>query len=192
MDESIKRGALDRVSWSAIITGFFCTLAVQIALGLFGAALGVLGRTVGVGWGVAGALWGLGVAILAGFIGAYVAVRIARAGSTTGAELHGALVWCLGVIAALALLGMSVPGIAGTAGRPASAGGLALAGLSSIFGFGGALFGAVAGRRAVASVEIQQRGEFESREAREGYAGSEPRISRREEYYPTNPPSERH
>lgn len=192
MEASIKRGALERVSWNAIITGFFCSIAVQIALGLFGAALAVLGRTVGVGWGVLGVLWGLAVSIAAGFVGAYVAVRVARAASMTSAELHGALVWCLSLVAAFALLGLTMPGLAG-AGRPGSAGGLAIAGLSSVLLFGGAIWGAAVGRRGIAAAEVR-RGEREAREVRAGYGQAEPprTIPPHEPYYPTQPPGERH
>lgn len=188
MDASVKQGALDRVSWNAIITGFFCNIALQIALGLFGAALGALGRTVGLGWSVAGALWGLAVSIAASFIGAAIAVRVAHAASIASAELHGVLVWCLGLIAAFVLFGLAMPGLGGTpAGRLTSAGGLAIAGLSSVLGLLGAIGGAAAGRRAIG---VEPRREPSAA----GYGeGQVPRTAPpREGYYPAQPPGERH
>lgn len=199
---SMKRGALEKVSWNAIVTGFFCSIAVQIALGLFGGALGLLGRTSGAGWAVVGALWGLAVTAAAGFTGAYIAARIAAADTLPNAALHGVLVWSLGLVAGALFMGISmasfVPSAVGLGAR-AGAGTLAMAGLSALFGLAGALSGAAAGSGAVARslgarAERYPRGpgvRAESPTADEEARAIPPRHG--EEYYPPQPPpGERH
>lgn len=208
MDASMKRGALQKVSWNAIITGFFCSIATQITLGLFGAALGFLGGAGGAGWGFIGAIWGILVPVVAGFVGAYVATRIAVADSMVSAEMHGVLVWCLGLLAGALFFAFSMMGFGASAlgllsGSEASsaagagAGSFALAGLSALLGLGGAIWGAAVGRRALGETAML-RGERHGRERPDlgppvnptDVTGTIP--PRTGDHYPSNPPGERH
>ncbi len=174
MKENVIEGGLPRVDWTAVIAGVLAALAVHIVLGLFGLGFGFASATANSdGSGVITVIWSLLVAFVASLIGASIAVRIASAGQPKGAFLHGALVWCIGLIAgALFLTGSlasaAVSTGASAAGRRASllpsaarvsrdaraeeaekqaAGSAALGGLAALFGLGGALLGSELGRR---------------------------------------------
>ncbi|HZZ83422.1 MAG TPA: hypothetical protein VFE30_02705 [Anaeromyxobacteraceae bacterium] len=177
--ETLTRGALPRVNWAPVIAGVFCAIAAHVVLGLFGAAFGFASRPAdSSAIGVLAGVWSILAPLVASFIGAWVAVRIARDGEPASAFLDGAMVWCIGIIAgALFLTGVMGAG-ALTAGSAAggnapvqalarrdtaanrartsaaaddaakgAAEGAGAAGVAALFGLGGALLGAAAGRR---------------------------------------------
>jgi hypothetical protein len=99
-NEISSRGALPRVQWGPVITGALCALAAHVVLGLFGVAFGFSAApTDSTGLGVLAGLWTLLVPLVATAIGAFVCVRIVRDAEPAGAYLHGALVWCIGLLA---------------------------------------------------------------------------------------------
>jgi hypothetical protein len=98
--EASTRGAWPRVQWGPVIAGVLCALAVHVVLGLFGAAFGIAASPAdSKGLGVMAAIWALFTPLVASFIGAMVAVRVAGDRQEAGALLHGALVWAIGLVA---------------------------------------------------------------------------------------------
>jgi hypothetical protein len=173
MQTAILKGPLPRIRWAAVIPGVLCALAIQIVLGLFGAAMGIsAGPADSNEMGILGAIWSILTPAVASLVGAHVATRLASALHPAGAYLHGVLVWCIGLIAgALFLTGVLTGGAIGGGhalganmrGRDdaapqqtraeqvgkSAAGASALAGLAALFGLAGALVGSMSGRRAV-------------------------------------------
>ena len=112
---------LPRVQWGPVITGVLCAIAAQIVLGLFGIAFGFASRPAASGGlGILAAIWELVTPIVASFIGAYVAVRVAGDRGIAGALLHGSIVWCIGLIAGALFITGSLASGAMTAGAAAS------------------------------------------------------------------------
>ncbi len=119
--ETLTRGVLPRVQWAPVITGVLCAIAAQIVLGLFGAAFGFVSVPAdNRGVAILAGIWALVTPIVASFIGAYVAVRIAADRLESSAFLHGALVWCIGLIAGALFITGSIASGAMTAGTAAS------------------------------------------------------------------------
>lgn len=158
------RGALPRIRWGAIAAGVLCALAIHIVLGLLGMGLGFAADPAdSKGLGVLATLWGLLVPIAASFAGAYVATRIAASLHPSSGMLHGVLVWCVGLIAGALFLAGAAGGLASGLGDRSDAGtsaqteqaseraaaASALGGVAALFGLGGALAGAMAGRKAM-------------------------------------------
>jgi hypothetical protein len=189
--ETLSRGSLPRIQWSPVVTGVLCALAIHVVLGLFGAAFGFAAAPADSGGlGVLAGIWGLLVPLAASAIGAFVCVRIARETDQAGAYLHGAMVWCIGLIAGAIFLTGSIAsgamsGAAATSGNVAggfsrqdaraptnqervedAAKGAAAAagagGLGALLGLGGAFLGAAAGRRALTGERLG-RGRFADR-----------------------------
>jgi hypothetical protein len=108
-----------RLRWSAVIAGVFVAIAAHIVMGLIGATLGLVAepadsRAVG----AAAAIWALLTPFVATVLGAWLACRMAGEEDTRDANVHGILVWCIGLIAgALFLTGTLATGAmsAGTA-----------------------------------------------------------------------------
>jgi hypothetical protein len=119
--EAVGRRAFPRLQWSAIIAGVFVALAAHVVLGLIGAALGFAAEPAdSSALGAGAAIWALLTPFVASLIGAWVAVRLAGAFDEAGSNLHGVLVWCIGLLAgALFLTGAMATG-AMTAGAAAS------------------------------------------------------------------------
>jgi hypothetical protein len=114
-------GRLPRVEWGPVIAGVLCAVAAQIVLGLFGVAFGFASRpAASSGLGVLAGVWEMVTPIVASFVGAYVAVRIAGDRGEPGALLHGAMVWCIGLIAGALFITGSLASGAMTAGAAAS------------------------------------------------------------------------
>ena len=107
--EPLSHGALPRIQWSPVIAGVLCALAVHIVLGLFGAAFGfAVDAAESTGVGVAAGIWAMLVPLVAFAIGAFVCVRIAREVEPAGTYLHGAMVWCIGLIAGAVFLSTTI------------------------------------------------------------------------------------
>lgn len=104
--------ALPRLHWGAVIAGALVALAAHVVLGLVGAALGFAAEPADSGaLGAGAAIWGLLTPLVATAVGAWIAVRMAAAFDTAGANLHGVLVWAIGLIAgALFLAGTLASG----------------------------------------------------------------------------------
>jgi hypothetical protein len=155
--EALTHGVLPRVQWGPVITGVLCALATQIVLGLFGAAFGFASGPAGNAVEILSAIWTLLTPVAASFVGAHVAVRVAGDRSEAGAFLHGALVWCIGLIAGAIFITGSLASGALSAGAAraqstadaarGAAAGAGAAGVAALFGLGGAILGAAVGRR---------------------------------------------
>jgi hypothetical protein len=171
MAVNVLRRGLPHVQWSAVFAGAAVALATHVCLGLFGAALGYGAeardsRALG---GLA-ILWSIATAFTASMVGAVVATRLADLDDDGGALVHGALVWCIGLIAGAVFLTGTLTGSsvgaafawsggiapvtpdtgAGTALESAAgsaANASLLAGIASLFGLGGALVGVLIGRQ---------------------------------------------
>jgi hypothetical protein len=178
--ETLTRGVLPRVQWGPVIAGVLCAIAVQIVLGLFGLAFGFASEPAGRGLGILAGVWGVIVTpIAASFVGALVAVRIAAERLEAGAFLHGALVWCIGLIAGAIFLGGLASSGAMSLGSAASAvaprtavmgraqarddvargaaAGTGAAAVGALLGLGGALLGAAVGRQLLTGESLMRR-----------------------------------
>lgn len=119
--EALGERALPRLSWGSVIAGVLLALAAHVVLGLLGAALGFAAQpadsnVVGAG----AAIWGLLTPFVATLLGAWLACRMAGERDTAGTNVHGIMVWCIGLLAgALFLTGTLATG-AMTAGTVAS------------------------------------------------------------------------
>ncbi len=122
MGEATGGRTFPRLSWSAVIAGVFLAVAAHVVLGLVGAALGFAAEPADSGaLGAAAAIWALVTPFVATLLGAWLACRMADAhDDKRAANVHGILVWCIGLIAgALFLTGTLATG-AMTAGTAAS------------------------------------------------------------------------
>jgi len=192
------RGVLPRVQWGPVITGVLCAIAAQIVLGLFGVAFGFAVAPAGKGMAVLAGVWGILTPIVASFIGAFVAVRIAGDTRESGAFLDGALVWCIGLIAGALFLASAIgPGAMSVGSASAGAGmqgglqgtdvarGFAastgVAAVAALLGLGGALFGAAVARGMVTGEGLRgpSRRQLERRAEQAGIAYTERGETRR-------------
>jgi hypothetical protein len=183
MNTNLMRGALPPVRWSAVGAGVAFALAAHVCLGLFGAALGFASEAGDSrALGILAGLWALLSAFVASFLGAAVAARMAAGGDSRSALLHGALVWCVGLVAGALFLSGTLAGSAmGTsyvlnggvidndggrdtgpgspidsAARDAAAASL-LGGLATLAGLAGAITGCAFGRQATAHTGVATR-----------------------------------
>jgi hypothetical protein len=122
MGEATGGRTFPRLDWSAVIAGVFLAVAAHIVMGLVGAALGFAAEPAdSQAAGAAAAIWALITPFVATLLGAWLACRMAGAhDDKRAANVHGILVWCIGLIAgALFLTGTLATG-AMTAGTAAS------------------------------------------------------------------------
>ncbi len=100
-----------RVSWGAILAGTILVLTIQVMLGLLGLGIGLasidpaandtpsaftLTSTAGI--------WAIVTVLIATFVGAWVAARLAGSPSNTDGLLHGIVTWALSTLVAVWLL----------------------------------------------------------------------------------------
>lgn len=91
---------LPRLHWSAIVAGVFLALAAHVVLGLIGAALGLAAEPANSeALGAGAAFWALVTPLVASLLGAWLAVRLSGEADKLGSNVHGILVWCIGLIA---------------------------------------------------------------------------------------------
>lgn len=110
-----------RLSWSAVIAGALLAIAVHIVLGLVGAALGFAAAPAdSKGLGAGAAAWALLTPFVASLVGAWVACRMAAAEDQATGNLHGVVVWGIGLIAGALFLTGTLASGAMTAGTAAS------------------------------------------------------------------------
>nr|WP_202913516.1 PhnA-like protein [Acuticoccus sediminis] len=108
------------VSWGAIFAGVVVALVVQILLSMLGAGIGfaTIGAAAAPGpstFSISGGIWVVVSAIIATFVGGYIAARLSgRTTATTGA-LHGLTAWAFSTLVVLYLLTSSVGSIVGGA-----------------------------------------------------------------------------
>jgi hypothetical protein len=113
--------ALPRLSWGPVIAGVLLALATHVVLGLIGAAIGFAAQPAdSAALGAAAAAWGLVTPFVATLLGAWLATRMAGAWDTAGANLHGVMVWCIGLLAGAIFLTGTLAAGAMTAGTAAS------------------------------------------------------------------------
>ena len=142
-----------RIHWGSVIPGALCALAIQIVLGLFGAALSFQGggegaRSLSVVWEVLTPC----VALLFG------SAMAASMGGRRRAYLNGLLVWCLFLAAVAFYLGRDLDVVTARAdaiGLPAASA-AALAGFSALIDLAAALVGSSIGKR-VTLYELARR-----------------------------------
>ncbi|HEX9400298.1 MAG TPA: hypothetical protein VF912_09335 [Anaeromyxobacter sp.] len=120
MEEASGR-TFPRLHWGAIAAGVLLALAAHVVMELIGAALGFAAapadsRAVG----TAAAIWALITPFVATVLGAWLACRIAAADDSRAANVHGVLVWCIGLIAGALFLAGTMASGAMTAGMAAS------------------------------------------------------------------------
>ncbi len=113
--------AFPRLAWPPIIAGVLLALAVHVVLGLIGAALGFAAEPAdSTSLGALAGFWGLITPLVSSLLGAWLACRLAAADEVRTTNLHGVMVWCIGLIAgALFLTGTAATG-AVSAGSAAS------------------------------------------------------------------------
>ncbi len=110
-----------RVHWSAVIAGVALALAAHIVLGLIGAAIGLAAepadsRTIGAG----AAFWALLTPFVASLLGAWLAIKLSGEEDRAAANVHGILVWCIGLILGALFLAGTIGAGAMSAGTAAS------------------------------------------------------------------------
>ncbi|BDG06171.1 hypothetical protein [Anaeromyxobacter oryzae] len=119
--DTLGHRALPRLSWGAVIAGVLLAIAAHIVLGLVGAALGFAAAPADSrGVGAAAAIWALVTPFVATLLGAWLACRMASEWDTAGSNLHGVMVWCIGLIAGAIFLTGTLASGAMTAGAAAS------------------------------------------------------------------------
>ncbi len=110
--EEAEVRTLPGLSWAPVIAGVLLALAAHVVLGLIGAALGLSARPTDSGTlAVLAGFWGLLTPFVATVLGAWLACRLAAIGDVRATNLHGVMVWCIGIIAgALFLAGTTATG----------------------------------------------------------------------------------
>jgi hypothetical protein len=112
-----RPGFLARLHWSGIIAGVLVALAIHVVMGLLGVAMGLAAEPAdSEGLGVGAMIWGLLTPFVASLVGAWIAVRMAEARDATASNMHGILVWCIGLVAGALFLTGTMSAGAMTAG----------------------------------------------------------------------------
>lgn len=110
----------DRVRWGPIVAGVLTALTTLLVLTVLGLAIGATafepgedgGRTVG----IAAAIWGILSALLAFFLGGWVAGRNALASASDNGALNGFLVGAATIVVMLWMIGSGLGNLLGLAG----------------------------------------------------------------------------
>ncbi|ACG73825.1 conserved hypothetical protein [Anaeromyxobacter sp. K] len=114
-------GILPRLSWGAVIAGVLLALAVHVVMGLIGGAIGFAAQPADSGaLGAGAAIWALLTPFVATLLGAWLAVRMAGRYDEAGSNLHGVMVWCIGLLAGAVFLTGTLATGAMAAGASAS------------------------------------------------------------------------
>ena len=112
----------DLVRWGPIFAGIFTTLATLIGLTVLGLAIGL--ETVDAGdqisdFGLGAGIWSSISALVAFFLGGFMAARSAAFGGRTSGILNGAMVWIVAIPLMVSLLGSGLNTLLGTVGNVA-------------------------------------------------------------------------
>ncbi len=130
VSEAVEKHGFPGLAWGPIIAGVLLALAAHVVLGLVGGALGFAAEPADSrGLAVAAGFWALLTPFVATLLGAWLANRLAARRDEAGTNLHGVLVWAIGLIAgALFLAGTAMTGVVGAgsaaAGNASAAQGL--------------------------------------------------------------------
>ena len=111
--------AKNRVQWGPIIAGVLSALAILVILTVLGLAVGssaLKPRDVGQSLGTGAAIWGVVSAIIAFFVGGYIAAKTAAVGGVGSGLINGVLVGCTILAIVLYLTGSGVSGLIGSLG----------------------------------------------------------------------------
>ncbi|HYD39911.1 MAG TPA: hypothetical protein VEB43_03705 [Anaeromyxobacter sp.] len=123
--EAAEKHGFPGLAWGPIIAGVLLALASHVVLGLVGGALGFAAEPADSrGLAVAAGFWALLTPFVATLLGAWLANRLAARRDEAGTNLHGVMVWAIGLLAGALFL-------AGTAMSGAVAAGSAAAGNAS-------------------------------------------------------------
>lgn len=112
----------DRVRWAAILAGIFTVLAALIVFTVLAFALGLSGfdasniGSFGIGAGIFGAVF----ALIAFFLGGFIAARTAAVAGTQNGILHGGMVWIVGIVLIVNFIGSGIGTVLNVAGSAAS------------------------------------------------------------------------
>ncbi len=151
---------ISHVSWGAILAGTVVVLVVQLTLAMLGLGIGLYamepgeGPTAGLGFGAL--IWWVLSAIVALFLGGWVASRLSGIQTKADGMLHGFVTWGLASLVTVTLLTTTVGAFIG-------------GGLSLIQGAGSA-----AGKSAQLSPELRQ--ELEN-QLRQYFPEQQPQVS---------------
>lgn len=116
--------SLDRASWGAVFAGVAIALAVQVILTLVGTGIGVATLDPGAGgadnpavssFSIGAGAWYVLSALVAAYVGGYVAARMSGRGDRVSAGLHGITTWAVTTLLVLYLLTTTVGSIVGGA-----------------------------------------------------------------------------
>jgi uncharacterized protein YjbJ (UPF0337 family) len=127
---AVRQPLLQRVSWGALLAGFFFGFGIWMLLLALGAGIGLAAfdardlqswQGLGIGFGI----WGVIAGIVAMFLAAWLAARLSAADSRLAGMLHGAALWGFMLVAGLWIASMAVARTASTAAQ--AAGGMAQA-----------------------------------------------------------------
>lgn len=118
-DVSVDPMFRDRVRWGPIVAGVLTALTTLLVMTILGLAIGTTafepgedgGRTVG----TAAAIWGIFSALLAFFLGGWVAGRNALASASDNGALNGFLVGAATIVVMLWLIGIGLGNLLGFA-----------------------------------------------------------------------------
>ncbi|HEV2528264.1 MAG TPA: hypothetical protein VGT61_07455 [Thermomicrobiales bacterium] len=111
--------AKNRVQWGPIIAGVLTAIATLLILTVLGLAIGSTAlepREVGESLGTVAAIWGAISAIIAFFVGGYVAAKTAAVGGTGSGMINGLMVGVTILAIVLYLTGTGVSSLIGTLG----------------------------------------------------------------------------
>ena len=107
-----------RLSWSAIFAGLVTAIVLELVFSLLGLAIGLgaidtgdTARSMGIG----AAIWAVVTAIIALFIGGWVAGRVSGPRTSGNGALHGFVLWGLSTLVAVWLIASGVGALAGGA-----------------------------------------------------------------------------
>ncbi len=121
-DDEIQTSLLNRISWGAIIAGVVVALVTQLILNMLGIGIGASALEIGQGannsgsgFSIGAGLWWTFSGIVAAFLGALVAGRLAGAARGDTASWHGIVVWATTTLLVIYLLTSAVGGILGGA-----------------------------------------------------------------------------
>lgn len=112
----------DLIRWGPILGGLFAALATLITLGVLGLAVGLSAYNANDplgGFGIGAGVWGAITALIAFFVGGWVAARSAAFAGRTSGIFNGAMVWFVAIPLLVYLLGSGIGGLARTAGSVA-------------------------------------------------------------------------
>lgn len=148
------------VSWGAILAGTVVVLVVQLTLAMLGLGIGLYSMDPGegptAGLGIGALVWWVVSAIIALFLGGWVASRLSGIQTKTDGMLHGFVTWGLTSLVTVALLTTTVGTIIG-------------GGMSLIQGAG-----AAAGQTAQISPELKEQLE---NQLRQYFPDRQPQVS---------------